>query len=298
MSKFKCSLYTLSYTTRISILILISLYLFSCNTVGPPPLPEYESIDETPAWSPDGKWIAYHHFNYDPEDTSYSTGLYIIDTCGNNRRLVIAGQAYNPDWSPDGKKIAFNSGDIFTISPNGENLTRVTNVGSVFFPSWSPDGNKIAFDRSGTQQEVGIWVLNLNLNYLKKLGYGSETDWSPNGEKIVYSGSPGSTQSESQIWVIDSSGANNIQITFNNSIINRNPSWSSDGLTIAWTKDKAIWLMNTDGTNQRELIDYSSFPSWSPDSKRITFQKQNAEGNKVVIWTISIDGSALKQITY
>ncbi|HRR01213.1 MAG TPA: hypothetical protein P5518_07825 [Candidatus Cloacimonas sp.] len=289
---------------RISILILISLYLFSCNTVGPPPLPEYESIDETPAWSPDGKWIAYHHFNYDPEDTSYSTGLYIIDTCGNNRRLVIAGQAYNPDWSPDGKKIAFNSGDIFTISPNGENLTRVTNVGKAFFPSWSPDGEKIAFDTpyQDPRGANAIWILdfeNLSLNDISIHGTGEWRDpsWSPEGKYLVHLRFLNGVFGE-EIFIMDASGNNGIQLTNNNNN-DRDPRWSPDGLTIAWTGDKGIWLMNANGSDQRIFIDdYASSPTWSPDSKRIAFQKQNEEGNKIVIWTINIDGSALKQITY
>ncbi|MBU0560982.1 MAG: DPP IV N-terminal domain-containing protein, partial [Bacteroidetes bacterium] len=78
----------------------------------------------------------------------------------------------------------------------------------------------------------------------------------------------------------------------------RYPRWSPDGSTIAYTINNAIWLMNTDGGNQQELISNSSFPSWSPDSKEILFQKQNEEGNKIVLWKINIDGSALKQITY
>jgi Tol biopolymer transport system component len=283
---------------RITAVIFISLYLFSCNTIEPPPLPKYQSIDESPAWSPDGKWIAYYHFNSNPDDSLYPTGLYIIDTSGSNRRLIIAGHARNPDWSPDGKKIAFSSGDIFTISPNGNELTRITNVGSAFSPSWSPDGMSIVYDVTSGEGK-GLWIINLITNSNKHLGLGRDADWSPNGEKLVYEGPPGSTRSESQLWVVDTSGMGNVQLTSNNSIINRSPSWSPDGSTIAWTTDHGIWLMNADGTNQRELInDYSSSPSWSPDSRKIAFQNLNPEKNKIVIWIINIDGSGLKQITY
>jgi len=175
-------------------LIFSTLILFSCNTVEPPILPEYDSIDESPAWSPDGKWIAYHHFNYNPEDNLYPTGLYIIDTSGNNRRLVMAGPAYNPDWSPDGKKIVFNSGDIFTITPDGDDLTRITDIGSAFFPSWSPDGKKIAFDTpyQDTKGAKAIWILdleNMALNDISIHGTGEWRDpsWSPDGKYFLFS---------------------------------------------------------------------------------------------------------------
>lgn len=284
-------------TKRIIILIFIMLYLFSCNTVEPPIIPEYQSIDESPAWSPDGRWIAYHHFNSNPEDNLYPTGLYIIDTSGNNRRLVIPGPAYNPDWSPDGKKIAFNSGDIFTITPTGDDLTRITDIGNAFFPNWSPNGTMIVYDVTSGKKN-GLWILNLITNSNIHLGLGRDADWAPSSEKLVYVGPPGTTGSESQIWITDTIGINNVQLTSNGSIVNRYPAWSPNNSLIAWTTDKSIWLMDTDGKNQRELInDYSSYPSWSPDSKKIAFQKQNVQKNKIVIWTINIDGSGLKQIT-
>lgn len=289
------------------IIILSILLLFiinSCDTTEPPITTEYQSKDEAPSWSPDGNLIAYNHFNYSPDDASYPTGLYIIDTSGNNRKLILAGPAYNPDWSPDGKKIAFNSGDIFTISPNGDNLTRITDIGKTFFPSWSPNGKKIAFD-TPYQDASGanaIWILDIEnkvLNDISIHGTGEWRDpsWSPDGKYLVHLRFLNGVFGE-EIFIMDTLGNNGLQLTNNNNN-DRDPRWSPDGLTIAWSGDKGIWLMNANGSKQQMLIDdYASSPSWSPDSKKITFQKQNAEKNKLVIWTINVDGSGLKQITY
>jgi Tol biopolymer transport system component len=288
---------------KVLIFLPLLLILQDCSDfIIDPPLPEYKSIDESPAWSPDGKWIVYHHTNYNPEDTAHPTGLYIIDTIGNNHRLVIAGPAYNPDWSPDGSKIAFNDGDIFTIAPNGDSLRRVTDLGSTFFPTWSPDGKKIAFD-TPYQDPKGanaIWILDLENMTIKDISIHSTGEWrdprwSPNGGKLVHYRYIGIGTSE--IFVMDTSGNNGVRLTYNDNE-DRDAIYSPDGLTIAWTGNHGIWLMNSDGSNQRIFLgDNASSPSWSPDSKKITFQKQNTEKNKLVIWTINIDGSGLKQIT-
>jgi Tol biopolymer transport system component len=98
--------------------LIIIVFLSCCDDNGigiPAPLPEYNAIDEYPAWSPRSEWIAHWHFNSDIRDTIYPTGLYIIDTIGTNRKRLIAGNAYVPDWSPDGNEIVFTNGNIFII---------------------------------------------------------------------------------------------------------------------------------------------------------------------------------------
>jgi Tol biopolymer transport system component len=282
----------------LTITILLAWFLTGCHTVEPPPYKDVPK-DQSPSWSHDGRWVAYIHINIEADDSVYPSGLYIIDTSGNNRRLVIAGNVYNPDWSPDGKSIAFNSGDIYTITPTGDNLKQITDVGGSFFPSWSPDGNRITFNRSGSQEEVGIWMIDLPSNSSRRLGFGADAYWSPDGERLVYEGSPGSTKSEEQIWVMDTSGLNNSQLTSNNSVINRYPSWSPDGSTIAWTTDSGVEIIDADGSNQRQLYgDNAAQPSWSPDSREIVFSKCSPSRDKIVLWIISIDGAVIRQLTF
>lgn len=268
------------------------------NGIQPPPIETAITRDDAPAWSPDGSRICYEHVNIDPNDTTYPTGLYLIDSSGINRQLVISGSVHNPDWSPDGRRIAFTRGDIFTISPSGDSLQKITSSGNVFFPSWSSDGKYLAFARSGPQDSVGIWILDLPMMTESRLGFGGEPDWSPTGLQIVYSGPPGSTGSESQIWVVDTNGSNNTELTANMSHINRYPAWSPDGALIAWTTDVGISLMKSDGSNPRVVaLDYASEPSWSNDSRQIVYTKLNHTRDRSVLWKINIDGSGERQLT-
>jgi Tol biopolymer transport system component len=73
------------------------------------------------------------------------------------------------DWSPDGSQIAFTSPrngswDIYTIRPDGTDLTRITDSPNAeFSPSWSPDGGRIAYTLANWRRGwEDIAILNLD----------------------------------------------------------------------------------------------------------------------------------------
>lgn len=277
-----------------SLIILLILLTNSCTVIDPMPIPELNSCDRSPAWSHDGNWIAYNYFSGEGPEND---GLYVVDTNGQNKRLILSGIALNPSWAPDNNKLTFSSGDIFTINFNGDSLNRILDFGNAFFPCWSPNGNLIIFDIT-SNGSWGLWLKSLNNNKVKHLELGRDASWAPNNQEFVYVGSFGDTDSENQLWIADTSGLNVRQLTHNNSIINRHPSWSPDGNKIAWTTDNGVEIIETDGSNSQLLIEEASSPSWSPDSKKITFTQYKESEEKILIYTINIDGTGLKQITH
>src|SRR5438445_82960 len=100
-----------------------------------------------PAWSPDGKQIAFQT----NRDGPYH--IYVMSADGSNVRQLTSGDAddRHPAWSPDGKQLAIDSGDqtnreIWTIDVGSRQRTQITKLGGIAsFPSWSPDGKRIAF---------------------------------------------------------------------------------------------------------------------------------------------------------
>jgi TolB protein len=112
----------------------------------------------SPAWSPDGKKIAYVSFE------SGNSNIYVQDITTGSRQLVEShpkGINGAPAWSPDGSKLAVAlsfSGNlnIYVLNMASRQETRVTsdNLAINTQPVWSPDGQTIYFtsDRSGKPQ--------------------------------------------------------------------------------------------------------------------------------------------------
>src|SRR5574341_814386 len=103
--------------------------------------------DRDPAWSPDGKTLAF------ASNRSGGWDLYLLDiVSGETTRLTSdAGFEGNPTWSPDGAYIAYegyqgDNFDIYIVSAKGGFPIRVTrHPASDFAPAWSPNGRSIAF---------------------------------------------------------------------------------------------------------------------------------------------------------
>jgi len=88
-----------------------------------------------PAWSPDGKKIAYAFNEGGNFDKVGNWEIVVMDADGENRVNLTQHEAWDtfPTWSPDGKKIAFASTrdgqrwlDIYIMDADGSNVKRLT----------------------------------------------------------------------------------------------------------------------------------------------------------------------------
>jgi Tol biopolymer transport system component/DNA-binding winged helix-turn-helix (wHTH) protein len=100
-------------------------------------------LESDPAWSPDGKWIAYS------SDRSGNFDIW-IQPIGDGQPIQItfdAARDWQPSWSPDGRTIAFRSerdgGGLFLAPALGGAERRLTEFG--YQPQWAPDGSRILF---------------------------------------------------------------------------------------------------------------------------------------------------------
>jgi TolB protein len=111
----------------------------------------------SPAWSPDGRKIAYVSFE------SGNSAIYVQDITTGSRQLVSAkskGINGAPAWSPDGSKLAMalsfvGNPEIYVLDLGSRQETRLTNNLAIDTePRWTPDGQSIIFtsDRSGRPQ--------------------------------------------------------------------------------------------------------------------------------------------------
>jgi Tol biopolymer transport system component len=154
-----------------------------------------------PAWSPDGKSIAFQS----NRDGPYH--IYVMNTDGSNLRQLTSGDNddRHPNWSPDGKTIAVDTGseirrEIALIDISSKNRTQITKLGmTAQFPSFSPDGKTIAFFlyNLGT---MDLWTVGKDggnaAAVTKELATEANNQctfachaarWSPDGSRVAFS---------------------------------------------------------------------------------------------------------------
>ncbi len=231
-----------------------------------------KSINLSPAWSWDGKWLAY---------TSYAKGrpdLY-IKNLKENRGIVFSKRGINttPAWMPGQFKLAATLSftgdqDIYLLTGNGKIIKQLTRkYGIDTSPSWAPDGRRIAFvsARSGNPQ---IYIKDVGSGRVERLTfegkYNTQPAWSPLGNKIAYSSIE---RGEINIHIIDLKTRRPLRLTYNSGK-NESPSWSPDGSLIVFSSTReggiaGIYVMTGFGIDQRRLLKMpgeQTCPAWSP----------------------------------
>jgi TolB protein len=172
------------------------------------------------------------------------------------RRLTNVINSY-PSPSPDGKRVVFQSNrtgrfGIYVMDADGKNISAITRDPDEFVgPSWSPDGKWIALvsTEGGPTRNSDIYILRPDGSGLRRLttdpADDSHAHWSADGKRIFFNSSrttPPTAKGEED-------------------------------------EEDDIFSMNVDGTDLRQHTRcraVCTFPSPSPDGKRIAYRKVTA----------------------
>jgi TolB protein len=158
------------------------------------PVIEYTEPIISPAWSPDGKQLAYVSFeNKKP--------VVYIQTLATRARKAVAnfkGSNSAPAWSPDGKRLAvvlslMGGSQIFLINADGGGLQRLSQSSGIDTePSFSPDGQSIIFtsDRGGSPQIYRMQISGRASGTAERLtfegSYNVSPHYSPDGKSFTF----------------------------------------------------------------------------------------------------------------
>jgi TolB protein len=145
----------------------------------------------SPAWSPDGRELAYVSFE------SQKAVVYVQDTSSGKRRALANFRGSNsaPAWSPDGQTLAVTlsrdgGSQLYLIGRNGDNVRRLTqSIGIDTEPVFSPDGRFVYFvsDRGGSPQIYRTAVSGGNAERITFAGsYNISPAISPDGRSLAY----------------------------------------------------------------------------------------------------------------
>jgi tricorn protease len=150
--------------------------------------------DRSPAWSPDGKQIAWF------SDESGEYGLVIADQYGKEPRKIDLEQPtffYTPRWSPDSEKIAYGDADrnLWVLDVATAQATLIDNEGfahpsRMIYPEWSPDSKWIAYSKRLTNQFNAVFVYSLasgkSESITDGLSNGHSPAWDRSGKYLYF----------------------------------------------------------------------------------------------------------------
>jgi Tol biopolymer transport system component/DNA-binding winged helix-turn-helix (wHTH) protein len=291
-----------------------NLYVKVMGTEESLQLTRQASIDFSPVWSPDGRYIAFCRI------LEGGTGIYIIPSLGGAERTVrntlwddqelqgafrFAGRL---SWSPDGKLLAYSDrasrsepASIFLLSLDSletHKLTSPLHSRGDFSPAFSPDGRTLAFarDAQGVESIYAIPIAGgeeqrLTSDTKQKWGLA----WTPDGLEIVFS-------DVAWLWRVSLRGGETERLQFGQDGVD--PSIRGNRLVyLRYRSNKNIWRRDLNalipvGASERFISStrMESGPQFSPDGSRIAFE--STRSGTYEIWLCRSDGSGLMQLTH
>jgi Tol biopolymer transport system component len=244
-------------------------------------------FDGAPAWSPDGKLLAF------ATGTALSpeSQLAVIRQDGQRLRLVPNTSLFEPEpglsWAPDGHRVLFVGAhpfgvpQLFTVALSGSGRRQITNFGcGADEPSWSVKGT-IAFAGGCAKPYTplqGIYTKMTGGSQSRRIRYNpywapAYPDWSPSGRQLAYAGS--ANYNDADVFLCNPDGSAVHRLTFSGGT---QPAWSPDGKYIAFIRHSDLYVVRQDGQGLRRVVSVParsptatewyviSSPSWQPRS--------------------------------
>ncbi len=263
----------------------------------PVPLTHGTGRNNRPAFSPDGRRIAFDRWQH-----GLDVAIWTMSSDGAEMRqlTVDAGSQTQPSWLPSGQRVGFQAraerrrifASIDLDSSSTENLAELD--ADVDWARLSPDGTRLAFHSRGEGLGVNLWLLDLADGNRRQL---TDVDefmgfpcWSPDGQWLAFQNKEGE---DSHLMVVPAAGGQPRRLT-----VSAGQNWpfsfspDSERIAFAALRDgewNLWWISRLTGEQRRltespRLNTYVRYPAWSPAGDRIVYELAETTGD---IWLLS-----------
>jgi Tol biopolymer transport system component len=223
--------------------------------------------DSSPAFSPDGRWLAFARFEH-PNNSNLLIQRLSPDLRPKGAPIVVKDAGVNPRapvWTPDGKKIFFlDRSRIMEAEIGGPARAFYVSTSAFSELTIAGPGPRLVACLQNEHRE--IWTIPLGAKGLKAEGPAQRIVQSSAGETL--------------------------------------PRFSPDGRSLAFSSIRSgsseIWLADSDGQSPRQLTNQSfyiaGYPRWSPDGRFLAFHARLPDVPQ--LYVVRVADGMVKQITH
>jgi eukaryotic-like serine/threonine-protein kinase len=293
------------------------VYLLRLGGRNPINLTQSDDYNETPAFSPDGQWIAFR-------SSRGGGGIYVMGATGESIRRI-ADFGFNPSWSPDGEQIvvATEAGnnprgrgtvaELWTIDVKGGGKKKIYS-GDAVQPQWSPDGRRIAFWALPHHGKGQRDILTISVSDGKAVPVTDDPHldwspaWAPDGRSLYFASDRGGSMN---LWRVAIDPDSGIPSGSPQALTTPSP-WSGE-ISIARSGGKLVFASRAGDFNvhrigfdpQTGTVSGPDVPVTSGSALWIEIDSSPADSEVVMrswsgnedLYLIRPDGSAARQIT-